>query len=250
MPYVRKRKTTPRKPKYSRKIPYKTKGSSKSIVRTIKSVINHQAETKHLNMDPLTYNFVNVPNNNSLMFDAVSLSENFDIPQGNSDGSRVGNSVNITKCILNMNFKASGVASTGPFIVSLYIGYLKPARSSLPGPDQFLQFLQDGSGATTINNHTLSLLRNVNTDLFTITNKARFKLGTAEGGLTNNDFPLFVNKKISIKYLLGKLQFNDAGLSPSKDLYMWCHYMDVRGGAASTAQPTFNYYLDVEYKDF
>lgn len=250
--YVRKtqRKTFKKKTVKRRAMPRKT------LVKTIKAVVNRQAETKHINMDPLSYSFINanLNNENTLMYDAVNLADNLILSQGDSDGTRDGNKINITKCVLNINAVALTTSSI-PAFISIYIGYLKADRSTIPSAASMLNFLQDGASSTYLDETTLSLLRNVNKDKFTIVNSVRFKLGASDNttnALSNNDFPIFANKKISIKNLLGKMQYNDADTAPSKDLFMWMHVTGIN--SAEIVQPDtrykINYYLDTQFKDF
>lgn len=251
MPYVKKYKKYTKNTK--KKSVKKSTGSKSSLVKTIKAVVNRQAETKHIDMDPEEYPFQNTEANdqNTIMYDPISLSDNLALSQGVTDGKREGNQVNITKCILNINALANS-ETVSPAIISIYVGYVKADRSTVPNPFKLTQFLQDGSSATSLNNTTLSLLRNVNKDLFTITNSVRFKIGQSTGGMNNNDFPAYVNKKMNIKSLLGKMRYNDTESAPSKDLFIWMHVTGIDGQPIFMSSRPYivNYYLDTEFKDF
>lgn len=257
MAYARKRKYTKKTKKSTKRSASKT--TTKTIKSIVKKEINKKAESKHLNMDPILYPWDNtiVDDTNTNMFNSIDLTSNFNMAQGITDGTRIGNSIDVTKCILNMNI-VPAPSLEGPFIVSIYVGYLKAFRSAIPsGGTLDSSFLQDGANSTGLDETTLSLLRNVNKDSWHISNSFRFKLGTSgsttgvNGQIFNNDFPAYVNKKLSIKALLGKMTYNDSSETPSKDLYMWCHATDIRGRVVDGVDlPQINYYLDVEYKDF
>lgn len=239
----KKRKTRPQK-----------KGLNKEEVKSVvNQVINRKVEKKHLDMNPQLYPWTNTVLENSLPFVAINLASYYQIQKGEDDGMRVGNSVNFKRMDLCINAATINSNNLGPFIVDIWVGYAKPQQSFPPTDTQLRMLLQDGSTAVGQNERTSNLLRRVNTDLFTITNHRRFKLGNQtypSVSQTNNDFPMFKNMRIPLKKLLGTMKYNDSSAVPSKFLYMWCHCVQVNSSPVlSTSCPEINFYLDAEYTD-
>jgi len=234
--------------KYTKKSTYDSNFNNKVI-----KVLNKNAEKKHLNMNPLEYTWNAV---NSTMSASINLASQFNIGIGTTDGTRVGNTINCTKCVLCMNLATlSSNTSFGPFIVSVYVGTLRKNPSFVPTPTDFTKFLQDGVTSTFQDGSTLSLLRNINKDYFNVHHMQRIKIGPSNGNPSvtkNNDFPAYVNRKISLKKMLGKHQYDDdTGSGSSKNLFMWCQVTNINSSSVSAADcPVLSYYLDVEYVDF
>ncbi len=247
------RKTTKSK-KSTRKYVRKPSKAVKTIVKNeIKRSIKRNIETKHTGNDPATYVWAS---QNNVMSDPVTLSDAFDLYSGSEDGERVGNIINVTKAILNVNIVAN-VGATYPVIMTIFIGYLKRNRGTAPTAGQLASIFQDGGGTTDYNGSTLNLLRNVNRELFTIAGRYDIKVSEARvnqgTNWSNNDFPLFVNKKINLKSMLGKTIYTaDTATGHNKELFMWCSYCGVGSTTniySNVSAPIFNYYVEGEYTD-
>lgn len=224
-----------------------------SFNKAVKNAIYKIAETKYSGTDPAGYAFNAT---NALMSAPVNLSDAFNLSQGTNQGERVGNRIDITRAMLNLNITQAGGSAAGPNIVTIFIGYLKGTRGTAPSSTSFLSLLQDGNLASGMDNTTLSLLRNINTDLF-VAKRYTFKVGqsfwdpgTGIQVQGNNDFKMFVNRKISLKPLLGNMTFqtDSTASSHNKDLFMWCQWT-VPLGTVDSVPPILNYFLDGGYKD-
>lgn len=230
------------------------KGMNKQEVKTVvNQVLSRKVEKKHLDMNPALYPWTNSTLDNTKPFVAINLASYYQITKGDDDGQRTGNQVNFKRCDLCINAMTINSNNVGPFIVDIWVGYCKPQQSFPPTETQQQSLLQDGSSAIGQNNRTSQLLRRVNTDLFTITNHRRFKLGNqhyTSSSHSNNDFNMYKNLRIPLKKLLGTMKYNDNSAVPSKFLYFWCHATQVNSTTVvQTSCPEINYYLDVEYTD-
>lgn len=256
MPYVKRRMPTKRATVKSRKIYKKRvyKRSSTTLKALVKKEISRNIENKSVSTDPVAYTF-NAVNTTcspavSLTFPALSIS------QGTGDGTRIGNKINIKRAVINMNFTCStqNASDTGPFYVMFYIGRLKQDPAATPAAADLLKLLNDGSGSTGLTNSTLTMLRNINRDYFTISATRKFKLGMASSlsavtTYPNNDFPLNRQFKISLKSLLGPLTFDDNNTTRNKFLYLWAHVIQVNSTATTSAPVVLEYYVDINYED-
>lgn len=242
--------------KVKRKV-YKKKRTSKAISsvnkRVIRSVVKNTVknlvEKKSCNQDPQDYTF---NASNATMSPAVHLDGALDLSQGNTDGTRIGNQINVTKAVLNFVITRSTIGAFKPGIISIFIGYVRNNRRDPPSSANLLEIYQDGSTSTDADGTLLSTLRNVNTDRFVIFKKMDFKIGFADNGgnHANNDFPLMVRKKISLKPLLGKITYNDANTSNhDKQLFMWATYTNYDSVLTTSTNVILKYYLDIEYID-
>uniref|UniRef100_UPI004048D3AF hypothetical protein n=1 Tax=Flavobacterium sp. TaxID=239 RepID=UPI004048D3AF len=185
-------------------------------------------------------------------FTPINLATLYQIPLGDENGQRTGNQVYITRADFCFNVQSVNSNNVGPWIVDCWIGYVKPEQGFSPTATQLGRLLDDGNTAVGQDNFTSTLLRRVNTDLFTIARHKRFKLGNSISSQTsqsNNDFPMFRNYRLSIRKLLGKMKFDD-GTNPSKYMHAWFHATQVNSNTAlSTSMPTVHYYMDMQYTD-
>lgn len=230
-----------RKPKtFKRKVKKIVKKVTNNNIRTIvKKEIKRSSEIKHTNNDPSFYLW---GTDNSTLSPAIDLHDALTIAQGTTDGTRVGNKINVTKAILNMNFNSTASL----LIVSVYVGYRKGNKGTNPSASLGV-FLQDGVGTSPFNNSTLSLLRNINKDIFVVTAMTRFKLANT----AQDEFGNFVNKKLNLKPMLGSVSYNDStAQSVNKQLYMWATVTQTNSGLVTNVNfPVFQYYIDIEYTD-
>ena len=225
--------------------------SSVSIKKIVNQVLARKIERKETPNNPASYVW-NV--NNSTMSPAVDLGATSfgDLPQGNTDGSRLGVKINVTKAVLNLNATFSTLGTGVPQIITIFIGYNKGQRSVLPASASLAKIFNDGPTSVGMDNTTLSLMRTVDTNFFTIFKRISFKLGSSLATTTlqsNNDFPVFVNKKISLAPLLGSLLYsNDQFNNYNKQLYMWCQFTPI-DSTVSTTPPVLNWYVDGAFTD-
>lgn len=240
----------PKRPQVKRKFVKR----STSVAKVVKSVLARQVERKETPNNPVAYVW---SVNNFTVSPAVDLGLTAfgDLPQGVTDGSRLGVRIDVTKAVLNLNatFNPAYLGGGIPQIVTIFIGYTKGSRTTLPGTASLAKLFNDGPTSTGMDNTTLSLMRTVDKNFFTIFKRITFKLGGSTSPtaplLSNNDFPVFVNKKISLTPLLGKLLYsNDQFNNYNKQLYMWCQYTNIDSSLA-TYPPILNWYVDGAFTD-
>lgn len=258
---VNVKKTRGRKIVKKRMVVKKVPRVSRTLDKAIKKVINRQAETKSTAVDEIEYPFIA---NNNFLQNSQNLSDAFNMNQGTGDGERIGNSINCTKAVLNLqirrNNQLTAAANNRPCVVSVFVGYLKNNRGESPN-SYFGSIFQDGNSVLPWNGTMLRTLRVVNRQMFSVCHRYDFKIGlsTATGGAyNNNDFPALIRKKIPLKEMLGKVTFTDDGTAAThnKDLWIFCSYCNIDDSidAISTdvnnRQVDIQYFVDVQYKDF
>lgn len=222
--------------------------SSSSLKQIVKKEMLKQAEPKYCDNTPSVYTW---NASNTTMAAAVDLSVAYNLAQGTGQGDRIGNQITITNAVLNLNMLAT--TGSSPQILTIFIGYIKDSRSTLPNAGTLATIFQDGNSSTGINETTLSLLRNINHDRFACS-RYTFKIGNNNSGGTtfNNDFPSFINKKISLSKVLGNVTWQTDGSTGvhTKNLYMWCQSTSIYNGSQAMAyMPVLNYFVDVKFKD-
>lgn len=227
---------------------YPKKAVKVSVKKAVESVLSRKIEPKQCGNNPAVYVWNAL---NSTMSAPIDLGVCFgSVIQGTQDGQRIGNRIDVTKAVLNLNMLASSVAGNLPCILTIFIGYTKGKRSVTPSSADTVRIFNDGNTSTGMTGLTLDLLRTINNDVWTV-KRYDFKLGNSEGGTIypNNDFPVFVNKKISLAPLLGQLIYtNDQFDNYNKNLYMFCQWTNINS-LASSYPPILNYYVDGLYKD-
>jgi len=224
--------------------------SVKSVKKIVKDVIKRSAETKHCGNVP--YAYVWTAANNTSASAPMSLSNALDLSQGTTDGTRIGNRVDCSKAILNLSISGN---SNYPQIVEVIIFYLKGKRSIVPTASDIDSYLyQNGASATGPTNTILNMMRNTNNDFFTVVKRMFFKVGTSDSttaNYTNNDFKLFVNKKIRLPSMEGLVSYEQDNIATShnKDLFIFCH---TRSPTSATIlfPVNVNFYVETEYKDY
>lgn len=247
MTYARKNYTK-KKTKKTRRKTTRT-NLTKTIKNEIDRTLNRKAEKKETGMDPELYLW---NGNNATMSPAVDLTKCLQIPQGTSNGTRIGDSINVTNATLKLVVRAP--VDTGPVILQLFIGKLKPDPSKLPDAINLSQIFEDGAITKPADGTFSSLLRSVNKNLFTIYNYKKIKIGVASHALpaySNNDFNIFKLMKIPLKSLMGKATYSiDGGTVTNKNLFMFCNFVNLQGVAVSGIHnPVIEYWVDLEYND-
>lgn len=238
---------------YKKRKPIRQYKRDQNIKKVVNQVLSRRVENKMLNSNPQDYGWTNTVLDNSIPFGAINLAALYTIPIGDENGQRTGNHIYVKQADFCFNASASNSANVGPWIMDCWIGYVKPEQQFPPTATQLQRLLDAGNQAFGQDGRTSSLLRRVNTDLFTIVRHKRFKLGNAEysssSAQSNNEFPMFRNYRLSIRKLLGKMKFDD-GSNPNKYMYAWFHATQANSTiAVSTSLPTINYYMDMKYTD-
>ncbi len=229
-----------------------TKKSGLTFDQKVKKIVQGEAEKKSSGGNPIGYTF---SANNSINPVPVSLITSGSggvgaIALGISDGQRVGNKMKVTKATLKLLATSSGIQY--PAILQVMIGTVKGDKLTAPTTSQLDEIYQDGLSAQGFDPTRLSLMRNVNRDLFNIHRSFQIKVGPADASTvtSNNDFPFMVRKSVNLTPLLGQWSFNDTDDFPSnKGLYIWCHWVAANTGTSNSSPPELEYYTVIEYTD-
>lgn len=227
--------------------------AKKAAVKTAKAEIAKSIGTRKTDVLSVPY----VWNaNNSTMSAAVSLTDKIEnMTVGSANGQRDGNQINVKSSVLSINLTAS-VLATKPMIVTIFIGHVKAQPTVLPSAGALATIYDTGVSNTGDTGKTLELLYPLNRDRFRV-RKYSFKISESViSGSTlyaNNDFKVFMNKKIPLKYMKGKCKFfNDSGTGINKGLFMWAQatYVDSSqvGAVAPAEFPDLNYYVNTTYQ--
>jgi len=190
------------------------------------------------------------------------------IAQSVNENGRIGNSVKLKNLFLRgyMSIYPQNTLSVitnsqapemiGQFNVRLFIGKLKFSIGA-PTTIDFDQLLRTGGLTSPFNSSTsLSLLRTVNTEYFTVYYDKIHKIGFQNGnnngvttGLHNNDYKLSKLIKINCTKMFKKtLIFNDTANQPSNcGLFMWAGIVDSLGSQYTSTDALVQFAYDLEY---
>lgn len=222
----------------------------------VKKIVQGTAEKKTSGGNPAAIIWPTDNNSNPTPVSLVSVAAGGagPIAQGVAEQQRVGNKLKVTKATLKFILTPSS-SSSYPALVQVFIGTMKGNKMTAPTSAELADIYQDGSSQASFDATRLSLLRNVNRDLFTINRRMQLKVGPANSATNaNNDFPLLVRKTIALPSLMGTWIFNDApDTTPNnKELFIWCTATNMLDGSVITQinMPTLEYYTVIEYTDF
>ena len=253
MVFVKKytKKAYKRRPTVAKKS-YKKRMPTAKVAKVVKQVLARQVEVKQCGNNPALYSW---NANNGSMSVPIDLGGCFsNVTQGVTDGTRIGTKIFVKKAVLNLNImtnQANLITGPIPSIVTIFIGYQKGQRSVQPGSTELAGIFNDGPSSDGMTGLTLDLLRTINYNRFTV-KRYDFKIGVSESGngqYSNNDFPMYVNRKISLPLLLGNVLYsNDQFNNYNKSLWMFCQWTNV-DSSPSTNPPILNWYVDGLYTD-
>jgi len=190
------------------------------------------------------------------------------IPQGITQGARLGNEVRVKKLMLNYVLRPTPYSAlTNPFPepveVDLFLGYVNQVPGFLPVPGDFTYLFQNGSSSAAPAGTLRDLISTVNKDYWTIKKRWRHKLGYASNNGTgsianlqfsnNNDFNLNVVRKMDITKLVSKkLKFLDAANTlQGKNLFFFYQAVSANGGQSSSTTLSCNieFWIDLQFED-
>ena len=165
------------------------------------------------------------------------------IPQGTTQSARIGNRINTKRCYLRYTLEASPYGTTNPkpmpYIVKWFLGRKKaeptlvPTGASTIGASDYHNLFQYGNTSREPGSDYQDLNREFNRDAWVIFKTWQDKIGFSSYGFTvinnddtnwlsypgshpgnaffaNNDFKMFVNRKINVtRFLKKEYAFND-----------------------------------------
>ena len=262
------RSKTTRKTRAYRRKSKSTKKVSKSVKKYVKSQISRNIENKCINVNG-GGSFGNIAESADMnVYPMLPYTGYGTIPQGVTQGTRIGNSVKVKKLMLSyvlrpLPYNASFNPIPQPVEVDMYLGYVNQVPGFLPVPGDFTYLFQNGASTAAPNGTLRDLISTVNTDYWTIKKRWRHKIGYAAYAgtgsdapsqqYTNNDFKLNVVRKMDITKLVNKnLKFLDAANTlQGKNLFLFYEAVASSGGAfSSTTLPcNIEFWIDLQYED-
>lgn len=187
--------------------------------------------------------------------------------QGTSESQRSGNQVKMKYCVLKgfMRYRGQGTneetpIAPGQFHVRLFIGRLKQSILN-PTASQLGELLRTGTVVGGFDSREgLSLVRPVNTEVFTVYYDKIFKVGAAgpannnttffaASGLNNNDYKLNHIITIPLTKMIAKTwTYNDGALSPTNTgLFMWAGIVDAMASDYANINPLVQFDFDIKW---
>ena len=255
MPYKR------RKPSKKPKVSKRPRKSAPSFARKVKAAVYKLAETKKYvdygaNQDITSTQTGSVPTNRAL----VPL-----LAQNATQYGRVGNSVQVTKAVLNMriNLKPYNLGFNNlaqPTLLKMWIVSSKVVNGNnlaATGINSSTEFFDVNTTATGMQGNPLDMLLKVNRELFTVHASKTLKLGcsaaTAPSPTTSYTDNSSFSESVSFNYTkaLGKLMYDDSDTTPS-NRNVYCVFQTCAAdGTASAGQVQAEYHFSTEicYKD-
>lgn len=201
-------------------------------------------------------------------FPMCPLNGYWSIAQGVLQGNRIGNVIKTRKCFLNYilrpnSYDAITNPTPVPLEVQLFLGHTKSTPTLIPVALDINQLFQAGSSVAAPIGQLRDIISIVNTDYWVIKKRWTHKVGYAENGgsggapnsayFANNDFKMNTVKRLNITNLVpAKIQFNDAGITPtSKNLFFFFQAVSASGTIlpATTAGCNIDYWIDFHYED-
>lgn len=257
------KKFYPRKKRVYKKRVYKKKVAPKTSVKMmIKRALDRRIENKEVCNTDAYFEFYQ--NGSGSISPSVINSLNPIIVQSVGENGRVGNAVNLKsaylKGYLTMAQSAGNSAVpaqvNGQWNVRIFIGRLKTSIASPTSADLTSLLRVGGSTFAFDSTNPLSLVRRVNTELFTIYYDKIHKIGTqtgtgsTTGGIHNNDYQLskFININLT-KYLKKKLIFQDTSINTptNSGLYIFGGLVDSISSAFTSTTPFVSLTYDLLY---
>lgn len=250
----------------------KRRGAKKRVSLAVQNYVKHSiaknVENKSVQINGgVSFGSVNEsPDFNA--YPMCPLSGYWSIPQGVTQGSRIGNtikpkSVRLSYVLRPTYYDATYNPNPTPCEVQLLLGYVKNSPSNAPVATDIGQLFQSGSSVTAPVGSLRDIISIVNRDYWVIKKRWTHKIGyasnTGTGGigaqafLANNDFKYNVVKTINItKMIPATISFNDASVSATtKNLFFMYYAVSANGAVLASPYTPCNieFWVDFSYED-
>lgn len=247
-----------------------------SVKKYVKKSLDNRIENKKTNIDSgeeALYNANNASFYPIVLTPSPSGTLNYNITQGTTQSTRIGNKVNIKKALVKLViyptiYDAGTHNLPMPNYVMVYIFGMKPQYDTFAQVTSAINpvngtFFQDGNASKGFQSLLTDLLSDVNTDVVTPFYKRVVKIGpssfTGSGNqineqyYNNNDFKYSSLMKIDItKHFPKVLLWNDSSTTvASRGMYMVlvpCH-ADGSTSINTQVELTYEAQIDLEYED-
>lgn len=271
MPYSKGAKRTMRR--YGKKRTNRKKSApkvSRNIRKYVKKEIHKNIENKIVSINQ-TLAFGNVTESPDLnLYPVLPYSGYTTIPQGVTQGGRVGNRCRVMKVLLRyvlhpIAYDAIVNPNPVPTEVQMFLVRLKQSQGLLPNTGNIASIVQLGGSSVSLSGNLSDIAINTwNKDLFsevkTWTHKLGYASATGTGAVagaqyySNNDFKLNVIKRMDItKYVAKYMVFDDSGSTHlGKNIFFGfqCVNAGSMGILGSTITPArITYWIDIHYED-
>ena len=260
------KKRTMKKRVYKKRV-FKKKVST-AIKAYVKRTIHADIENKTIQVNSGT-SFGNVqesPDFNA--YPMAPIAGIWSIPQGGTQGARIGNKIQIRKVMLNYILRPAPYDPVvnvlpQPCEVQLLLGFVKQQPTIIPTGFEIASLFQNGSVTSAPIGSLRDIISIINTDYWTIkkrwTHKVGFSQNAGTGGLaasqyfSNNDFKMNIVKKINITKMLPKtFTFNDGfGTCTNRNLFFMFYAVSSNGSILGPTQlPTnIEFWIDYVFED-
>jgi len=241
---------------------------SAGVKKYVKSQISKNIENKCININAGS-SFGNITESTDMnVYPMLPYTGYGTIPQGITQGTRIGNAVKVKKLTLSYVLRPTPYSATSnafpqPVEVDMFLGYVNQVPGFLPVPGDFTYLFQQGATSIAPVGNLRDIIATVNTDYWTIKKRWRHKIGYASSEGTgaypadqyfaNNDFKLNAVRKLDITKLVQKqLKFLDsANTLQGKNLFFFYQAVAATGGSfSSTTLPVnIEFWVDLQYED-
>lgn len=238
----------------------------KYVKRTLSAQLENKTAAVEAEADFASYDSVTTPSMNA--FPMLPYTGYLTIPQGVTQGTRVGNEIKIKKVMLNytlhpLPYDATTNGRPQPVEVLMYLGSTRASRGIVPDSADLSQFFQLGATARPPNGSLDDCLLEINRDYWDVKKAWRHKIGNSNNNGTgnlaaaqsfqNNDFKLNEVRRLNITKLCPKtVKFNDSS-NPQQgpNLFFMYEAVPAAGGAFLGSQRVvhINFYLQIDYED-
>lgn len=268
MVYVKRKRTKGLKRRIIRK-----KTSTKMVSKAVKSYVS---KAIHRNVENKSYQVgysadLGSFNSNNLLY-AQPLTPyvgGLSITQGVTQSTRIGNQIKLRKLRFNFvlsarTYNVSNNPSPQPVNLEMLICSLKSASGEMPIASDIANLYQLNASSIPPSGFIYDMTQKVNTDLFHVYKRMRFKFGYSTAGGTgvnanaqsfaNNDFKLNIIRNLDLtKYAPKTITYNDNSQTPtSRCLFVLFNVLPVVGGT-SFATGVFPVRIDstifIDYED-
>lgn len=251
----------------------KPKKVTKNVKTYVKAQIHRNIENKEINYSSGQIDMYNAANAAFGTQNTAPLTPStayMTIPQGNGEGSRVGNKVRVMKAILEIfmapkPYDATTNAVPTPQDVQLFIYNVKPLQDSIGSVQAgtLINFFQNGSTSTAISGNSVDLLSDVNKDIYTLKMKRTFKLGYSQssgtGGqvgfqyMSNNDYKMNIVRKFNVTKCFNKIiGWNDTSTTAyTKGVYFTVNPVSAFGAVqgGNQVQVQWQWRINLTFED-
>lgn len=235
---------------FRKKVPRKS--VSLAVKKYVKSTIHRQIENKSYQVG-WSQDLGGYASSATLFaYPMTPYTGGMNITQGVTQSTRIGNQIKLRKLRFNFvlssrTYNVANNPSPQPCEIEMMFCSLKPANGELPTAVDIQNLYQLNASSIAPSGFIYDFTQKVNTDLFHIYKRMRFKLGYSAAGGTgvnanaqsfaNNDFKLNVVRNLDLtKYAPKTITYNDNASSPtSRCLFVLINVLPTIGGTAFAA---------------